>query len=729
MRHSPQAIKDSIVPDHVWNELVFCTRTGLAPKGSLAAYNHSDHTLLHIPEKGTTFIQDKIAKRLAQQVEADLLSFDSQDFLFLAKDSYGKAMTLLPMMSPLANQNMTAVLAIRPGMSKSKSSRATTTAEKHASVMSEDDEALDADYGTEGPVYLSADDDSPSQQNTHDQELVTQLLKDQSGALPKVMEGVSTRYSSLFRQMLSKQINKEKDVSPTLRPKVVYLRDYGEMHDMFGSVMLKALVTAVEDLKQKGHPLTILAGYSPSLRSTDNEMHIDDVPLLTGMKCITVPLPLPHHESFKSWEVQLTKDGAERVAEMNVRQILAVYSHKHLLSMKPLDGVSGLDKELSQLEGIQDEVWAMEDVDRCVTTAVGSALQHKKSRPDLQDFAVANEIVQKGIKFRRDTAKLLERQPLRLDKDGTINIDALRSRCDDYEKKLLSRIVDPSKIQGSFKDVRTSSVTIETLQTLISLPLIRPDLFQHGILKRNFISGVLLFGPPGTGKTMLAKAVAKESGSRMLEIQASDIYEMYLGEGEKNVKALFSLARKLSPCVIFIDEVDSLMNRRRSDATSNSHREIINQFMVEWDGLTSDNQGVMVMAATNRPFDLDDAVLRRMPRRILVDLPKEEDRAHILQMLLRDEQHKVSVAELARVTEHYSGSDLKNLCVTAALRAVQQEVSTKKKRVLGQEHFDQALKLVPASSGEDMDSVIEIRKWAAKYGDGDKKKKPHLGFA
>lgn len=94
-------------------------------------------------------------------------------------------------------------------------------------------------------------------------------------------------------------------------------------------------------------------------------------------------------------------------------------------------------------------------------------------------------------------------------------------------------------------------------------------------------------------------------------------YDMYVGQGEKNVKAVFSLARKLSPCVVFIDEVDSLMNKRGSDYSSKSHREIINQFMVEWDGLSSNNQGVIVMAATNRPFDLDDAVLRRMPRRIL----------------------------------------------------------------------------------------------------------------
>lgn len=222
---------------------------------------------------------------------------------------------------------------------------------------------------------------------------------------------------------------------------------------------------------------------------------------------------------------------------------------------------------------------------------------------------------------------------------------------------------------------------------------------------------------------------------------------MYVGQGEKNVKAIFSLARKLSPCVIFVDEVDSLMNKRGSDSSTKSHREIINQFMVEWDGLMSDNQGVIVMAATNRPFDLDDAVLRRMPRRILgkildaglciyskykmviVDLPNEQDRSEILKILLQDEKHQIELGDLALATEHYSGSDLKNLCVTAALKAVQQQVQTNKPQPLIMDHFTQALKMVPASSSEDMDSLVEIRKWASQYGDGGKKKKSHLGFS
>jgi SpoVK/Ycf46/Vps4 family AAA+-type ATPase len=129
---------------------------------------------------------------------------------------------------------------------------------------------------------------------------------------------------------------------------------------------------------------------------------------------------------------------------------------------------------------------------------------------------------------------------------------------------------------------------------------------------------VLLFGPPGTGKTMLAKAIAKCSGAWFLNVSLSDIFDKYVGEGEKNVRAIFTLARKLGgPVVIFLDEVDAVFGTRRSDGSGSSRREVMNEFMSEWDGLSSKNDGIVVLGATNRPFDLDDAILRRMPRRIL----------------------------------------------------------------------------------------------------------------
>ncbi|KAI9014625.1 P-loop containing nucleoside triphosphate hydrolase protein, partial [Gaertneriomyces semiglobifer] len=279
------------------------------------------------------------------------------------------------------------------------------------------------------------------------------------------------------------------------------------------------------------------------------------------------------------------------------------------------------------------------------------------------------------------------------------------------------------------------------LQTLVTLPLLRPEYFSKGILSRHFINGVLLFGPPGTGKTMLAKAVAKSSGARFMNIALSNIFDKYVGEGEKNVKAIFTLARKISPCVIFLDEVDAIFGSRRND-THGARREIINEFMSEWDGLTSNNHGIIVVGATNRPFDLDDAILRRMPRRVLIDLPSEEQRMKILEIHLRDEQldETVDVKNLARKTASYSGSDLKSLCVAAALARVRetltQDHSTKNGRrskrpdssvaSLGPfraEHFNAAMRDVPPSLTDETQTLVELRKWDETYGDAAGRRK------
>jgi SpoVK/Ycf46/Vps4 family AAA+-type ATPase len=122
------------------------------------------------------------------------------------------------------------------------------------------------------------------------------------------------------------------------------------------------------------------------------------------------------------------------------------------------------------------------------------------------------------------------------------------------------------------------------LQTLVTLPFLRPHYFSNGILAKHHINGVLLFGPPGTGKTLLAKAVAKSSGARFMNISLSNIFDKYVGEGEKNVKAIFTLARKLSPCVVFLDEMDALFGARRNEGSQSSKREVVNEFMAEWDG-------------------------------------------------------------------------------------------------------------------------------------------------
>ncbi|KAJ2395237.1 hypothetical protein GGI05_001677, partial [Coemansia sp. RSA 2603] len=349
-------------------------------------------------------------------------------------------------------------------------------------------------------------------------------------------------------------------------------------------------------------------------------------------------------------------------------------------------------------------------------------------------------------------------------------IQQARRNLTEYEQRLIGSVVDPQSIPTGFSQVCVKPETVTTLQEIITLPMLRPAYFSKGVLQRYGVSGILLFGPPGTGKTMLAKAVAKESGSVVLNIRASDIYDKYVGEGEKLAEAVFTLARKLAPCVIFIDEVDALFSARSSGEANKFRRDIMNQIMSEWDGINSTRKKgslaatqpppqVMVMAATNRPFDLDDAILRRLPRRILVDLPNAADREKILAIHLTGEEldSDVDLAALGRRTESFSGSDLKNLCVAAALASLRERVkeeigdvaagdeqsiidrlrSSKKTEAaaaikLGARHFDAALKSVAPSSSDRMESLVELRKWDKIYGDGAqgrKRRQLSMGFA
>lgn len=321
---------------------------------------------------------------------------------------------------------------------------------------------------------------------------------------------------------------------------------------------------------------------------------------------------------------------------------------------------------------------------------------------------------------------------------------SIRATASKYEKRLMGGIIEAKNIATTFNDVHMPIETIDTLQTLTTLSLVRPDAFKYGVLASDKIPGLLLYGPPGTGKTLAAKAVAKESGATMLEVSAADINDMYVGEGEKNVKALFSLAKKLSPCVVFLDEADAMFSARSNQGRRVSHRELLNQFLKEWDGMSNDSGSAFIMVATNRPMDLDDAVLRRLPRRLLVDLPTQPDRLQILKIHLRHEQlaGDVDVADLAGRTPFYSGSDLKNVAVAAALNCVREENELAKqhqgegpyqhaeRRTLARKHFDKALEDISASISEDMSSLRDIKKFDEQFGDkrGKKKKIPKLGF-
>ncbi|XP_039050656.1 protein MSP1-like [Hibiscus syriacus] len=310
----------------------------------------------------------------------------------------------------------------------------------------------------------------------------------------------------------------------------------------------------------------------------------------------------------------------------------------------------------------------------------------------------------------------------------------------EFERKLLADVVPPDDIGVTFNNIGALEKVKDTLKELVMLPLQRPELFCKGQLTKP-CKGILLFGPPGTGKTMLAKAVATEAGANFISISMSSLTSKWYGDGEKYVKAVFSLASKIAPCVIFIDEVDSMLKQRDISQEHEAMRKMKNEFMMNWDGLlTKDTERVLVLAATNRPYDLDEAVIRRLPRRLMVDLPNGANRAKILNAILEKEDvsSDVDLDAIASMTDGYSGSDLKNLCVTAAHCPIQEILEKEEKeqaaaraegkpappssktsdlRPLNMEDFKNAHERVHVSIWSESVNMRTLRQWNELYGE------------
>lgn len=245
------------------------------------------------------------------------------------------------------------------------------------------------------------------------------------------------------------------------------------------------------------------------------------------------------------------------------------------------------------------------------------------------------------------------------------------------EEALLHDLVFPEDITTDFEAVGGLSGTKETLKELIVYPLMYPDVYSSGGSLLQPPKGILLYGPPGTGKTMLAKALAKESGANFMALSPSSLLSKWLGDTEQLARAVFSLARRVQPTIIFIDEIDGLF-RERSSTEHEAHKNLKAEFMQLWDGLTTDDRHnqVVVLGATNRPYDVDPAILRRMPRPFEVGLPDMEERTEILTKVLKTVkvERDFEYDQVARVTNGYSGSDLKELCRAAMMNPVRERV-------------------------------------------------------
>ena len=537
---------------------------------------------------------------------------------------------------------------------------------------------------------------------------------------------------------------------------IIFVQDIMKIQEnKNGEKFLENLLRVVEDKRRSGQSVMLVG--SMSTRFDDYKQQIFDPSYDFENEGVWQLLVVPPLLRDTHARAVLYEDRKKWYRDVNERQLKDALRHRkpphlsQILEEPVFVSTNSKDKHAALLAAnlrVQDRYLSAGQITRMATfiagndeTEVDKPFNSVELRSSLQQLLKSDAA--RNVWFHDERKIERERTP-RLEPTQDDKTKRLQKSCTKHERKLLGGVIEAEKIRTTFTDVHAPIETIDALKTLTTLSLIRPDAFAYGVLASDKIPGLLLYGPPGTGKTLLAKAVAKESGAKVLEVSGAEINDMYVGESEKNIKALFTLAKKLTPCVIFIDEADAMFSSRTQSRQRTAHREMINQFLREWDGMSNDAGGAFIMVATNRPFDLDDAVLRRLPRRLLVDLPGEQDRREILKIHLKEESlaEDVDLHALASKTPFYSGSDLKNLVVAAALNCVREENEFAKqhtgdepyahppKRTLHQRHFDTAMEEITASISDDMDTLKSIKKFDEQYGDrrGRKKKSPKWGF-
>ncbi len=273
----------------------------------------------------------------------------------------------------------------------------------------------------------------------------------------------------------------------------------------------------------------------------------------------------------------------------------------------------------------------------------------------------------------------------------------------------------------TFADVGGLDDVKRQIHRRIIAPREKPGLFQR--FGRRAGGGVLLYGPPGCGKTMLARATAGESRSSFIEVSIAEILDRYMGQSEKRIVAAFGEARQRKPAILFFDEIEALAARRHYDS-DNSKATLVSTFLSTFDGMAEANEGILVLAATNVPWAVDSAFRRpgRFDRVIFVPPPDRAARRSILQALLADKPVApgVDLDKIAAATSGYSGADLTNIVETAIDLAIEQEMSGAATPMLSRAHLQDALAEVKPTTLEWLSTARNYAKYAAEpglYGD------------
>ena len=268
-------------------------------------------------------------------------------------------------------------------------------------------------------------------------------------------------------------------------------------------------------------------------------------------------------------------------------------------------------------------------------------------------------------------------------------------------------------------DVAGMTEVKQRLEAAFLAPMRNPELRR--LYGKSLRGGLLLYGPPGCGKTFIARAVAGELGARFIAVSFADIIDMFVGQSERNIHELFEIARRNAPCVLFLDEVDAI-GQKRSQLRHTPMRSAVNQLLLELDDISGHNEGVFLLAATNHPWDVDSALRRpgRFDRTLLVLPPDAAAREGVFRYHLRERPVAgIDLAKLARQTDGYSGADIAHICETAAERALMDSVRCGEPRMIGAADLEAAISEVKQSLGAWFDTARNVALFANEGGTYD----------
>ncbi|KAI3756400.1 hypothetical protein L1987_56220 [Smallanthus sonchifolius] len=699
--------------------------------------------------------QQMLAKALAHYFDAKLLLLDVTDFSLKLQSRYGastKANSLKRSISETSLWKMSGLFESGLSVVQPKPERRGGL-RRQSSV---------ADFGSRGPEALQ---NPPNlRRNASTAANMNELASNYAPVNPAPLRRTSSWSfdEKLFLQTLYKVLTHTSNNTPI----VLYLRDVEKF--LGKSQRINTLFQKM--LKKLSGPILILGSQVADL---DTDYSVVDERITSVFPYIIDIKPPEEEDHLVSWKNQLQED---------MKMIQFQDNRNHISEV-----LAANDLECDDLGSIcvPDTIVLSKYIDEVVVSAISHHLTSTMN-PDYRNgrLVISAESLAHGLSLFHDgrsvksipskdtvgkgdvgtkpeTAAPSEAEasaPKNADNAAPPPEKAPEEPDNEFEKRIRPEVIPANEVGVTFADIGALSEIKDSLQELVMLPLRRPDLFVGGLLKP--CRGILLFGPPGTGKTMLAKAIASEAGASFINVSMSTITSKWFGEDEKNVRALFTLAAKVSPTIIFVDEVDSMLGSRSKGGEHEAMRKIKNEFMTHWDGLLSKSgqKQILVLAATNRPFDLDEAIIRRFERRIMVGLPSVKQREMIMRTLLSKESviEGLDFRELANMTDGFSGSDLKNLCTTAAYRPVRELIQQERKkdiakkikaecgdnsqtpeepkdrvitiRPLNIKDFREAKSQVAASFAAEGSIMSELKQWNDQYGEGGSRKKEQLSY-